>query len=546
MTDTPSIGHENCTSSISGLPEKPLHPSPISRDILDSNDPPAEFNISPLREFVSLGRARRALLDSKIAPLKAELEKLMKEHDSLDAEIRKHEGALSPLRRMPTEIISLIFTFALPPFVSSYGVMGVQEIPWALSAVCSRWRKIVLSQPSFWTSLFIDFTDQPPESPSIAGLEPMLEAHLEASQHLPLNITFRTFYDHTCTPIELRVLELLSGHCHRWEIAELSGPAMLYSHLNSIRGDLESLRKLDITVQDEMDGPESDLSDLFESCPGLQEAFINAGRYGGDQPITAELPFSQLRRYSASNSWINHVHALCSASNLVDCVLRVIDYSIPAVVSTITLPQLLRLSSSTARILDCLDTPALQELYCCDQSSHLHSFLTRLPKLKKLFVGETPAAADIGSLLHAAPTITNLGLYLPMAFASDLFSILENPSQSPDHPPTIPALHSISIWLASLTASLPPLDQEQLMRAVESQWRDGCLRSVKFYAMRFLPSMTTLERMELIRGQGMEIVHFRSSSSLYADIVPEDFRLHNDHHDWHEHFLTLLEKEDCS
>ncbi|KAJ6582059.1 hypothetical protein B0H19DRAFT_891841, partial [Mycena capillaripes] len=117
---------------------------------LDTNDPPAEFNLSCIREFVSRGSARRAVLDSKIAPLQEELEKLLSERNSLDTDIRKHEGALSPLRRMPTEIISFIFTFALPPFAYSSNIMTVQEGPWILAAVCSRWRKIVLSCPCFW------------------------------------------------------------------------------------------------------------------------------------------------------------------------------------------------------------------------------------------------------------------------------------------------------------------------------------------------------------------------------------------------------------
>ncbi|KAJ7812039.1 hypothetical protein B0H14DRAFT_2190716, partial [Mycena olivaceomarginata] len=100
-----------------------------------------------LRAFVSRGSARRAYLDATIAALKAELSKLLEERESLDAEVRKHEGALSPLRRMPVEIVSLIFKFAAP--FRSY-VMSVKEGPWILSAVCSRWRTIALSQPNLW------------------------------------------------------------------------------------------------------------------------------------------------------------------------------------------------------------------------------------------------------------------------------------------------------------------------------------------------------------------------------------------------------------
>ncbi|KAJ7656537.1 hypothetical protein DFH06DRAFT_991785, partial [Mycena polygramma] len=127
-------------------PGEPVDSSRISREILDTNDPPAEFHLASIREFVSRGSARRTLLDTRIAPLKSELEKLQQERDALDVEIRKHEGALSPLRRLPTEILCLVFIFAMP----YNDLLSVKDGPWVLSAVCSRWRTILLSQPSFW------------------------------------------------------------------------------------------------------------------------------------------------------------------------------------------------------------------------------------------------------------------------------------------------------------------------------------------------------------------------------------------------------------
>ncbi|KAJ7117462.1 hypothetical protein C8R44DRAFT_563798, partial [Mycena epipterygia] len=112
---------------------------------LGNNNPPAEFNIPAIREFVARGSARRTRLDAKIASLRASLDALLQERNPLDAEIRKHEGALSPLRRMPTELLSLIFKYTLPPHTP-----GARSGPWVIGAVCSRWRTIVLSQPNLW------------------------------------------------------------------------------------------------------------------------------------------------------------------------------------------------------------------------------------------------------------------------------------------------------------------------------------------------------------------------------------------------------------
>ncbi|KAJ7696640.1 hypothetical protein B0H14DRAFT_2418418, partial [Mycena olivaceomarginata] len=127
--------------------DKPVDPSTISRDVLDTNNTPFETTIPSIREFVSRGSVRRAFLDAKIGSLKAELDKLLEERNLLDTEIRKHEGALSPLRRIPPEILSLILTLA-SPFTAS--VMNIEDGPWALSAVCGQWRSIVLAQPRLW------------------------------------------------------------------------------------------------------------------------------------------------------------------------------------------------------------------------------------------------------------------------------------------------------------------------------------------------------------------------------------------------------------
>ncbi|KAJ7812041.1 hypothetical protein B0H14DRAFT_3879874 [Mycena olivaceomarginata] len=498
-----------------GSADKPVDPSPIPRDILDTNNPPAEYNHPALRAFVSRGSARRAYLDTKIAPLKAELAKLLEERESLDAEVRKHEGALSPLRRMPVEIISLIFKFAAP--FRSY-VMNVEE------------------GPCLWNGFVLDFTEDPDSPGSARRILPLVEAHLERSQKLPLTIIFTPFHEIECTEEEQALLDLLAAHCDRWETVELYGSTLLYDTLiGSIYGRLPILHKLDIRVclrfDEQDDEPEVDISDLFAACPALQEVFINGGRYGGDIPVIADLPCAQLLRYSASNHWPNHVRVLTSAVNLVDCVLRLIQPERgPAPGSPIVLlPQLRRLSTSTAAVLDYLETPVLQELYCCDHSS-LHSYLRRAPDLRRLFVADTQSAADIGSLLHAAPTITNLFLYVPMPFAPDLLALLENPTPPADgQPATLPALDTLSLCLVPLDHTLGgPLDEDYLMRTVEAQFQRGSLRSLHLYAMKFTPSATTLRRIQALREQGMQIVLYERSNSLYLEMVSPDFQLYTD------------------
>ncbi|KAJ7763668.1 hypothetical protein DFH07DRAFT_693519, partial [Mycena maculata] len=67
-------------------------------------------------------------------------------------EVRKHEGALFPLHRMPPELLSLIFQYTL--------AYSSPEIPWNIATVCSRWRTITLSQPSLWSTVVLGFSEK--------------------------------------------------------------------------------------------------------------------------------------------------------------------------------------------------------------------------------------------------------------------------------------------------------------------------------------------------------------------------------------------------
>jgi hypothetical protein len=119
-------------------------------------------------------------------------------------------------------------------------------------------------------------------------------------------------------------------------------------------------------------------------------------------------------------------------------------------------------------------------------------------------------------------------LYLPMAFASDLFSLLENPTPTSNSvsTPVIPNVHTIAICLYP---GLGLVDQDQLMRAAEAQWQGGGLRSLHLYAMKFTPSAATLGRMEGLREEGMKIELYQNSKVLYETMVPLDFQLYEDH-----------------
>jgi len=285
----------------------PLNPTLVSSDILGTNDPPIESQIPFLRDFVSRGRARTTALNAKIAFLQSILDNLRQERDELDVEIGKHEGALSPLRRMPTEISSFIFTLTLPPYQQD-----AESAPWTISAVCVRWRAIVISQPCFWTSIRYNSSHPKPTTSF------RLETQLRRSRELPLNIKFIT-EDTLFIPLTARRLDVLCQHAERWQRTSISGPEQLYRHLEgSIPHQLSFLRELTIELEY---NPWSDIPslDMFNNAPLLQGAVVNQSWRTG--PLAPVLPWSQLLRYNGSSTWDDHLYRFRSATNLVDCSL---------------------------------------------------------------------------------------------------------------------------------------------------------------------------------------------------------------------------------
>ncbi|KAF8216948.1 hypothetical protein K438DRAFT_407872 [Mycena galopus ATCC 62051] len=217
----------------------PLSPTDSTiRTLLETNDPPLESQISVLRDYLSKKRARLAALDVRIELLQSSLNRLFDEKDELDAEILMHEGGLSLIRRMPTEIMSLIFAFTLPPHQPN-----TASAPWTVSAVCARWRNITISQPCFWTFISYDLSFPI----CIEGLK--YETQLSRSGQSLLDIEFIVDELNEWASDDEEILQIICKHVERWEIVSLYGPVELYQQLrHSIQHRLAHLRKLTIEM----------------------------------------------------------------------------------------------------------------------------------------------------------------------------------------------------------------------------------------------------------------------------------------------------------
>ncbi|KAJ7117467.1 hypothetical protein C8R44DRAFT_790783 [Mycena epipterygia] len=480
--------------------------------ILETNDAPTELEISVIQDLISDCHSRKAHLNTTSAP---GVEEVVAD---IDEQLLKYKAALSPLRRMPTELLSLIFTFAL---LLPCDTLEADPPLWTLGQVSSRWRTVLLSQPRFWAKVDLDFALYPDETKF------RLKTQLRRSGDSPLDIDFLCDDASRLTGREIEFGRMLAAKSQRWERVSLYGQYTLYDELQRIRDRLPLLQELHIMMRA---FPNYSL-DIFESAPNLRHAFINMGYF--TSPITVRLPFSQLLRYGGSNTWQGHLDALPSACNLVDCSLEICSTPTAPPASRILLPQLRHLALTSSKFLDCLETPLLEELHCSGPPSHLISFLHRLRSpLRKLFVHECNSilcpAFDIAPVLHAAPAVSDIGIHSRGSTAA-LISVLTIRHESTDV--LAPALQSITLDIKSdytvdvglrLVETSPT---SHMMDMLESRWRAGNLRSVHIRCSAQFFASKSRQRIERLQAQGLNIELHYSDTPLLLDMTPSHLRL---------------------
>jgi hypothetical protein len=109
----------------------------------------------PLRQYITehpafllIRRLRKALLnlhqlDDEIAHVWAVLDELHRKCEALHKFTKEHDAFLAPIRRLPAEILTYIFSLCLPEYEASG--FDSQRTPLLIGQVCVSWRKASLS-----------------------------------------------------------------------------------------------------------------------------------------------------------------------------------------------------------------------------------------------------------------------------------------------------------------------------------------------------------------------------------------------------------------
>ncbi|KAJ7114029.1 hypothetical protein C8R44DRAFT_549326, partial [Mycena epipterygia] len=107
-----------------------------------------ELAVLFIQSIVSTSGSRLAYLETEISRLQERLKELEEERASL-ASYRAEHAILSPLRRIPPEVLGEIFVWTLPDALNAG--RDLKDSPWLLTHISRRWRETVLSTPSLWS-----------------------------------------------------------------------------------------------------------------------------------------------------------------------------------------------------------------------------------------------------------------------------------------------------------------------------------------------------------------------------------------------------------
>jgi len=175
------------------LQDSPFYP------FFNTNRATSRTETEQIYELLRLPEQELRNTDEEISRLHDLLNELEHRREKALTYIHKHRQLLSPIRRLPPEILAETFVRCLPS--NHLPTRNLAEAPLLLTLVCKQWREIALSTPRMWCALHIyvpysRFNDVQFIEKRKAGIQQWLER----SGSLPISLSV-THKHPTWTPV---------------------------------------------------------------------------------------------------------------------------------------------------------------------------------------------------------------------------------------------------------------------------------------------------------------------------------------------------------
>jgi hypothetical protein len=470
---------------------------------MTTNAPPEGAELTFVRSVMSKTSMRLENVERQISRLRDRLQQLEEECTSLSKYLAQNSASLSPLRRMPAEILGDIFFWSLPSLNTALGrpCFDINDCPWVLTHVSGRWRAVALSIPSLWSKITINYRKNP--------TYPLDAVKTQIRRTERLKIHFYGSEEFESRP-QVEMFQHLAEHSSRWEDLDIILTSNLTSLLGSLRDRVPSLRRLWIQWQGRESQDGTDAVDVFQTAPSL----LDAGIYNRFRHIHIPLPAHQLTRYDLDAPWTVHESILKLARNLVE-VRIVLKFSqdVQGPSGVLYLSSLRRIYVSQASVLDRLVIPGLEKLafyvgagQAPSAQTHVESFLDRSScPLRTLCLRGSPDTHLGAEILRKTPSILELGMFLTNA-SDEIDSLVSELTVNgvPGSSVIAPQLCYISVGCQNATY----MDYAVYLKMLQSRWnKDGCAlkRAALLRDSGPAPDRATLRGLEVLQENGLEL-----------------------------------------
>ncbi|KAJ7480374.1 hypothetical protein B0H11DRAFT_2280651 [Mycena galericulata] len=368
---------------------------------LCSNDAPYGPELPTIQHVLVAERDRIERLRTEIAELRLATQSRVKELKEIEETFKNHKKIMSPVRRVPAEILCEIFSWTLP-YTRRAGAQTIQQAPWRLGHICKRWRATALQYSPLWSTITLYAARN--GGMSQATLSTMVETQLDRSANALLHIIFDCRDGEIVAAYSPKIIDLIMALSPRWESARLRLDRLLgdplLNRLRSVKGQLPRLRTLEFTSSS---AHVSVIGDTFSVAPRLREVIL-AGAEIPDASLP-KIPFVQLTRYHGTCNYDDGHKILASTPNLVEYAMTLggrQDWQ--KIYPPVILPHLRRIGAEDG--IQFITAPSLQEVW---MSGHwfLPGCIQRSScNLVKFVLQDCSEPAGVVEILRASPTLT--------------------------------------------------------------------------------------------------------------------------------------------
>ncbi|KAF7310166.1 F-box domain-containing protein [Mycena indigotica] len=155
-------------------------------DILHTNTVPSDAQSEEMRSFLTPHRQALNKLDDEVQRLERLLENVNQQRKELYTWLAAHDKLLSPMRRLPDDVVRVVFAHTLP--TTRHAALSADEGPLLLTSICRHWRELALSTPRLWAAVHVVLPREP-DGTSGATLASQVSTWIGRSGAVPLSVS---------------------------------------------------------------------------------------------------------------------------------------------------------------------------------------------------------------------------------------------------------------------------------------------------------------------------------------------------------------------